>query len=251
MICTLCHNESEPGVKYCVICGALLPLDAESAPFFSSLFRVETPEEAEPDPVEEQDVATAVNPAAHVALPTATPVPDPTTVEPAAAIPSLRTFEWASDSPRTPVPPERRGTAPAPRKRSRALLIGLSTLAMAFVFVTGFVVANLGGTTNAGTVQSAPTGVSSAASTSTTPPPLPTGAATCSGTDGVGRNTATSCDFAANVADAVRKSPESTPSQVTAYSPVTKKTYELTCTREEWVVCKGGNNAVVYVWPRS
>ena len=53
----------------------------------------------------------------------------------------------------------------------------------------------------------------------------------------------TTCAFAENV----RSAYESTgPGTVMAYSPVTHKTYSMTCSAGEAVVCTGGNNASVY-----
>ena len=35
---------------------------------------------------------------------------------------------------------------------------------------------------------------------------------------------------------------------INAYSPVTKETYRMTCTGTRVATCKGGNNAVVYLY---
>ena len=61
---------------------------------------------------------------------------------------------------------------------------------------------------------------------------------------GVSTGGETSCPFAKNVAQAYRVDPGDT---VTAYSPVTEKTYTMTCTPGSPVVCRGGRNAIVYI----
>ncbi|SEH48078.1 hypothetical protein SAMN04489835_0305 [Mycolicibacterium rutilum] len=83
---------------------------------------------------------------------------------------------------------------------------------------------------------------------------LPPGAVVCS-ESGSGRfsvaargNDVTSCPFADAVRDAVRSSADSFPRTVTAYSPVTQKTYAMRCTGSDLVTCRGGNDAVVYVY---
>lgn len=76
--------------------------------------------------------------------------------------------------------------------------------------------------------------------------PLPAGVRSCGPKVGAGEST--SCDFAANVAARV-SAPLSGPATVDAYSPVTKKTYAMSCSPGDVVVCRGGNSAVVYVLP--
>lgn len=58
----------------------------------------------------------------------------------------------------------------------------------------------------------------------------------------------TSCPFAVSVRDAVNASGQQTPRSVDAYSPVTKKWYPMTCVMEAVLTCRGGNDAVVYVY---
>lgn len=60
-------------------------------------------------------------------------------------------------------------------------------------------------------------------------------------------NDVTSCDFAVATAQALMASSEDLPATITARSPVTKKDYEMTCENTLPVVCRGGNNALVYV----
>ena len=61
--------------------------------------------------------------------------------------------------------------------------------------------------------------------------------------DGVSVGPNTSCPFAFRVADAYRSSSASV---VDVYSPVTGRTYTMTCTSGSPHVCTGGNDASVY-----
>lgn len=58
----------------------------------------------------------------------------------------------------------------------------------------------------------------------------------------------TSCPFAVAVRDAVNVTGQTVPRMVDAYSPVTKKWYPMSCTMESVLTCRGGNDAVVYVY---
>ena len=58
----------------------------------------------------------------------------------------------------------------------------------------------------------------------------------------------TSCPFAISVRDAVNSTGQATPPRVDAFSPVTKKWYPMTCAVEMVLTCRGGNDAVVYVY---
>lgn len=69
------------------------------------------------------------------------------------------------------------------------------------------------------------------------------GGATSTCGDGVSVGPNTSCPFAFRVADAYRSSGSSV---VDVYSPVTGKTYTMTCTSGSPHVCTGGNDASVY-----
>lgn len=69
------------------------------------------------------------------------------------------------------------------------------------------------------------------------------GTTNCGG--GVTVNAATSCPFGLNVAETYRASGGETVIEV--FSPVTDRTYTMTCTGAAPVVCRGGNNAVVYI----
>lgn len=58
----------------------------------------------------------------------------------------------------------------------------------------------------------------------------------------------TSCPFAMSVRDAVNATGQTAPRSVNAYSPVTKKWYPMACVMEDVLTCRGGNDAVVYVY---
>lgn len=58
----------------------------------------------------------------------------------------------------------------------------------------------------------------------------------------------TSCPFAVSVRDAVNATGQPGPSMINAYSPVTQKWYPMTCRTEAVLTCRGGNDAVVYVY---
>jgi len=61
-------------------------------------------------------------------------------------------------------------------------------------------------------------------------------------------NSSTSCLFALNVQETFSDGPAGTPSTIEAWSPVTSKTYVMTCTGSQPVTCTGGNNAIVYLY---
>ena len=67
------------------------------------------------------------------------------------------------------------------------------------------------------------------------------GQTSCGGDLSVGPNT--SCAFAEAVRSAYASSG---PGTVIAYSPVTNRTYAMSCSAGSYVVCTGGNNASVY-----
>lgn len=85
------------------------------------------------------------------------------------------------------------------------------------------------------------------------PPPASTGstysgsgpAKTCA--NGVGASSATSCEFAFNVAGEYGSNPGAT--SISAFSPVTEQVYAMTCSA--WsgggTVCRGGNDAAVFI----
>lgn len=63
---------------------------------------------------------------------------------------------------------------------------------------------------------------------------------------GVSAGPNTSCAFALNVAQAYFDAGGGSPT-VSVYSPVTQKTYTMTCTAGAPTVCRGGNNASVFI----
>lgn len=68
----------------------------------------------------------------------------------------------------------------------------------------------------------------------------PSGTTACGGGLAVGPNT--TCPFAANVRAAYR---QQGPGTVRAFSPITRRTYALSCSRGTLVVCVGGDHATV------
>jgi len=77
-----------------------------------------------------------------------------------------------------------------------------------------------------------------------TPPPPPASTQSTCG-NGISVNSSTSCPFAQNVAEEYRSSGGS--SLIEVYSPVTKTTFTMSCSGSGPVICRGGNNAVVYI----
>lgn len=231
-----------------------MPLDEDSVAFFSTLFRDE-PAESEPSETDDQDhpeadVPTSVRPSTR--RPASVPGGEAVAADaedsgPRTAImsPPQVLSSWESvpaspnrQTPASPPTPGKKDPPRGPRKRSRALAIGAVTLILAMVFGTGFLASNLGRTTVPSPSATQPT-----TGTPTAFPPA--GTVLCSAD--VARNTTTSCEFASNVAIAVRQAGDVDPLSVSAYSPVTKRSYSLTCQRGAWIACTGGANAVVYV----
>lgn len=139
-------------------------------------------------------------------------------------------------------------------------MIGLC--ATAAVALLALAVSGCGSTIMTRTVTSPPSSTSSAVphqspagKTATThPAPAPTAATPAivyagsgSGETACGNELAvgpdTTCAFAENVRSAYGGTG---PGTVTAYSPVTNKTYAMTCSAGDEVVCTGGDNASVY-----
>ncbi|MCV7278336.1 hypothetical protein H7J88_01585 [Mycolicibacterium flavescens] len=160
-------------------------------------------------------------------------------------------------------PPQRPPPGGVTLNRNHILLIG-GVVAVVIVAILGVVMVTGGdepaiATTPAGSAGQSGSGTDEwAQPTYETPVPvrivLPPGAVVCS-ESGSGRfaaaargNDVTSCPFADAVRDAVRSTGESFPRTVTAYSPVTHKTYSMRCTGDDLITCRGGNDAVVYVY---
>jgi len=80
---------------------------------------------------------------------------------------------------------------------------------------------------------------------SSAPAPSMSPAKTCSG--GIGASSATSCDFAFNVAGEYGSNPGA--SRINAYSPVTGQNYTMSCvSMDGWTaVCTGGSGAAVFI----
>jgi len=93
------------------------------------------------------------------------------------------------------------------------------------------------------TAQPAPTVTVATVVPSATVVPVaaPTSYGNCG--DGLSAGPNTTCPFAFNVRDAYR---QHGPGTVVAYSPVTHRTYAMSCSAGATVVCTGGNNASVY-----
>lgn len=91
------------------------------------------------------------------------------------------------------------------------------------------------------------------------PPPAPAfppGARPCPATTGpvggfsqaAAGTDVTSCPFAEEVRKSYGANPvRNTTVIIPAYSPVTRETYDMTCSGDRLVTCTGGNNAVVYL----
>jgi len=79
-----------------------------------------------------------------------------------------------------------------------------------------------------------------------TPAPQPQAPATTSCGDNVGASPNTSCAFAANVKAAFFNAGGGT-STIDVYSPTTGRYYSMRCVAGVPTVCRGGNNAVVYL----
>lgn len=60
-------------------------------------------------------------------------------------------------------------------------------------------------------------------------------------------NDVTTCQFAVETAKALVDADPELPATITSRSPVTDQTYEMECENTSPVVCRGGNDAVVYV----
>jgi len=72
----------------------------------------------------------------------------------------------------------------------------------------------------------------------------PAGSESCSGASELWVNQNTSCPFAENTQSAYAEANGS--ENISVYSPVTGKTYAMTCTGTRLITCTGGNNAAVY-----
>lgn len=153
----------------------------------------------------------------------------------------------------------------AARSRSGAVLLVILVLLVAAAVVGGTLwwnspqVAPSGVASVSRRASLPPSAASSAASTPETSPPAPVasspqaapvvfpppGARVCS--ERIAVNESTSCPFAANVAAALPTLAAGESRTITATSPTTGQTYQMTCRLVGYVTCTGGSNAVVYV----
>ena len=160
----------------------------------------------------------------------------------------------SSQSQRGPVTSSTPG---APAGRHQILIIGGVIAVVAVVAIITFIVVGLNGSN----INTAP---SLAQSTAATDAPLtsvagpggtpPADAVECPGVAGgpyghaATGSTMTSCPFAVNVAEAVNGSSLRFPATLQVFSPVTQQNYEIQCAVEQVLTCRGGNDAVVYVY---
>ncbi len=166
--------------------------------------------------------------------------------------------------------------APQGRRRSAVLPIVIGVLVVAVIAIGAVVGLQMFGSddpesTTAQTTAAAPTsaaartgGATGSARTSTTsarptPIALPPGArpcgppATVAFANAAAGTTVTSCEFAEEVrkayAAAAGDGRGSAPASVVAASPITGRTYTMSCSEQDRLVtCSGGDNAVVYVY---
>lgn len=144
---------------------------------------------------------------------------------------------------------------------NRALLIALAVAAVVAIGLLLVLVIPSGNQSGTRTASSATTEVyegstrTTTATTTTRAPSAPPANAKPCDHNGVGRYRSaaagtliTSCPFAISVRDEVNGAGQVAPRAVNAYSPVTHKWYPMTCVMEEVLTCRGGNDAVVYVY---
>lgn len=191
-----------------------------------------------------------------VIYPAITPDPSaPTPVMPAYAASALS----QAPPPKAPPPPT------ADRRRNyRSVVLGVLGGAAAVLAATLLIIAVYGDSSSSGSASSGgpdpttdvetTTDTSTATPTTTVAAKPPANARPC-GTPGRGKYTqaaagtlVTSCPFAISVRDAVNAADRTGPSVVNAYSPVTKKWYPMTCLMEDVLTCRGGEDAVVYLY---
>lgn len=153
---------------------------------------------------------------------------------------------------------------PAPAKRSKVFPVMFSLLAVAILALGGIVGWLLFSGTNNDSGTTSPTAAaapaqpnpSAPAPTNSATPALPAGAKPCPPASGASGsytrsatgNATTSCPFAEEVR-AAYDAAGAHPRQITATSPVTGKSYTMSCTASGQVVtCTGGTNAVVHLY---
>lgn len=147
-----------------------------------------------------------------------------------------------------PLPP------PAPAASARVPLVVAALVLAIAVGLAGWTVLRVGSSTAPTVAAGTPSATAGAPGAQATPSPLPSGTLAC-GTQGAGDTAAvyaaakdTSCAFALNVATAYRQAaPEGGPATVTATSPVTKQSYDLTCSGSLPTICRATTGATVYL----
>ena len=196
---------------------------------------------------------------------------------PTVPLPSPTTAMPAHSSPAGGIPAGGTGSGGAPAGRSRRpLAIGAAAVLFAAAAGGAFLLMRSGNSsapapaTAVSTSTPAPGATSQAPTTVTVAPPVtvtvsapPAQAAypavqltgTECGRSGTGPfaavaagNSTTSCPFALNVQATFVGGPAGTPATLEVWSPVTSRTYVMTCTGTQPVTCTGGNNAVVYLY---
>lgn len=175
----------------------------------------------------------------------------PTRLLPPAASPSASPTSQYPGAPLTQPAPTR--PAETPRRRSKVWIPALAILLVALVVAAiafdpfGWNKPAAGGSPSVAGSATSTARTGSGATTQPTPTAtLPAGVTQCSTKVGVGTKN-TSCQLAANVAADIPDDPGDQ-FTVDAYSPVTGKTYTLTCTSGQYYRCvKEKNNIEVYV----
>lgn len=161
--------------------------------------------------------------------------------------------------PPTPAPRPTAPTAPTipatrPAQGSRWLWItGAAVAVIVAIVLIATIVSSTSGDTVAETPDPSPTTgefTTTQPPSDNTPPPdaVPCGAAGGRYTHAARGSDLTSCPFAMNVLAAVNQSSMSFPAVLQVYSPVTQQNYAMSCAVEQVLTCRGGNNAVVYVY---
>jgi len=157
-----------------------------------------------------------------------------------------------------PVPHASVVSAPAVKSRTPLIAAGAAAAVLIVGLAIALIVALTGGkpaaTEAAGLQPRTDSGTTSSPYTPptfTTPPP---DAVECGPTGGgtyvhaARGNDVTSCPFTINVRAAANAHGGGFPATLDVYSPVTQKHYAMTCAVERVLTCRGGNNAVVYVY---
>jgi hypothetical protein len=135
------------------------------------------------------------------------------------------------------------------------IAVGVAGIAVALIVLIAIItaVSNSGPNTTAISTTTSNTvtyDTTYTAPTKSSPPPdaVPCGDAAGNFAHAARGSDLTSCPFAMNVLAAVNNSGTSFPTVLQVSSPVTQQTYAMTCAYEQVLTCRGGNDAVVYVY---